>query len=85
MSEDYATSERLRRGLESERDELQEELNSLGGNRTNLAEEKRRLEARIQQVGLALINSICNVQCYGITNGGVGGYAIEMILATTEV
>ena len=50
MAEDYASSERLRRSLESERDELQEELNSLGGNRSNLAEEKRRLEARIQQV-----------------------------------
>lgn len=50
MAEDLAASERLRRSLETERDELQEELNSLGGNRTNLAEEKRRLEARIQQV-----------------------------------
>ena len=50
MAEDYAASERLRRSLESERDKLQEELNSLGGNRSNLAEEKRRLEARIQQV-----------------------------------
>ena len=57
MAEDYASSERLRRSLESERDELQEELNSLGGNRSNLAEEKRRLEARIQQVPLYLSHS----------------------------
>ena len=61
MAEDYAASERLRRSLESERDELQEELNSLGGNRSNLAEDKRRLEARIQQVRKRGRRQFCNL------------------------
>ena len=61
MAEDYAASERLRRSLESERDELQEELNSLGGNRSNLAEDKRRLEARIQQVRKRGCLQFCNL------------------------
>ena len=66
MAEDYAASERLRRSLESERDELQEELNSLGGNRSNLAEDKRRLEARIQQVRQR--EDVCNFVIYYIFN-----------------
>nr|XP_018907941.1 PREDICTED: myosin heavy chain, non-muscle isoform X2 [Bemisia tabaci] len=47
MGEDLATSEKQRRAAESERDDLQEEINSNANKGTLLIDEKRRLEARI--------------------------------------
>ncbi|XP_074647185.1 uncharacterized protein LOC141903116 [Tubulanus polymorphus] len=50
LQEDLANSERARRAVESERDELQEEINSSNSSKSGLMDEKRRLEARIQQL-----------------------------------
>ncbi|XP_054717131.1 LOW QUALITY PROTEIN: myosin heavy chain, non-muscle-like [Uloborus diversus] len=50
VQEDLANSERLRRTVEAERDELQEEINTTVSRGSLLQDEKRRLEARIQQL-----------------------------------
>ncbi|XP_063701488.1 myosin heavy chain, non-muscle isoform X2 [Culicoides brevitarsis] len=47
LNEDLASSERARRAAETERDELQEEINSNSNKGTLMIDEKRRLEARI--------------------------------------
>ncbi|XP_058796556.1 myosin heavy chain, non-muscle isoform X2 [Phymastichus coffea] len=47
MTEDLTSSERARRVAETERDELQEEINNNANKGTILLDEKRRLEARI--------------------------------------
>uniref|UniRef100_A0A8C5HR77 Myosin-9 n=1 Tax=Gouania willdenowi TaxID=441366 RepID=A0A8C5HR77_GOUWI len=48
--EDLASAERLKRQVQTERDELQDELNSSNVKNTQLTDEKRRLEARITQL-----------------------------------
>uniref|UniRef100_A0A4W6FJ67 Myosin-9 n=1 Tax=Lates calcarifer TaxID=8187 RepID=A0A4W6FJ67_LATCA len=48
--EDLATAERLKRQAQTERDELQDEINSSNTKNSQLADEKRRLEARITQL-----------------------------------
>ncbi|XP_040002284.1 myosin-9-like isoform X1 [Xiphias gladius] len=48
--EDLATAERLKRQVQTERDELQDEINSSISKNSLLADEKRRLEARISQL-----------------------------------
>ncbi|XP_037620820.1 myosin-9-like isoform X1 [Sebastes umbrosus] len=50
FQEELATSERLKRQVQSERDELQEEINSSNSKNSLLADEKRRLDARITQL-----------------------------------
>jgi myosin protein heavy chain len=47
LTEDLTNSERARRVAETERDELQEELNNNANKGTILLDEKRRLDARI--------------------------------------
>lgn len=47
LTEDLASSERARRAAETERDELQEEINSNSSKGSLMIDEKRRLEARI--------------------------------------
>ena len=47
LTEDLASSERARRAAETERDELQEEINSNSNKGSLMIDEKRRLEARI--------------------------------------
>jgi chromosome segregation ATPase len=46
--EDLAAAERARRAAETERDEYMEEINNHSSRGTLMADEKRRLEARIQ-------------------------------------
>jgi len=48
MQEELSAAERARRAAEGDRDELQEELSNITGRGTLMADEKRRLEARIQ-------------------------------------
>ncbi|GAA6230357.1 myosin-9-like isoform X1 [Lates japonicus] len=48
--EDLATAERVKRQAQTERDELQDEINSSNTKNSQLADEKRRLEARITQL-----------------------------------
>ncbi|XP_049899600.1 myosin-9-like [Epinephelus moara] len=50
IQEDLATAERLKRQAQTERDELQDEINSSNTKNSQLADEKRRLEARITQL-----------------------------------
>ncbi|XP_056264311.1 myosin-9-like [Pseudoliparis swirei] len=50
FQEDLATAERVKRQVQSERDELQEEVGSSNTKNSLLAEEKRRLEAHIGQL-----------------------------------
>ncbi|XP_072319392.1 myosin-9-like isoform X2 [Eucyclogobius newberryi] len=50
FQEDLATAERLKKQIQTERDELQEELNSSNIKNSSLTDEKRRLEGRISQV-----------------------------------
>ncbi|KAM9363330.1 myosin-9-like [Symphorus nematophorus] len=50
FQEDLATAERLKRQIQTERDELQDEINSSNTKNSLLADEKRRLEARITQL-----------------------------------
>ncbi|CRL04792.1 CLUMA_CG017848, isoform A [Clunio marinus] len=47
LTEDLASSERARRAAETERDELQDEINSNSSKGSLIIDEKRRLEARI--------------------------------------
>lgn len=48
LQEELSAAERARRAAEGDRDELQEELSNITGRGTLMADEKRRLEARIQ-------------------------------------
>uniref|UniRef100_A0A672GLQ0 Myosin-9 n=1 Tax=Salarias fasciatus TaxID=181472 RepID=A0A672GLQ0_SALFA len=50
FQEDLATAERLKRQAQTERDELQDEINSSNTKNSLLTDEKRRLEARIAQL-----------------------------------
>ncbi|GAB6031166.1 MHC class II transactivator [Chamberlinius hualienensis] len=50
LQEDLQSSDRARRAAESERDELQEEINNNANKGTFMADEKRRMESRIQQL-----------------------------------
>ncbi|XP_047189999.1 myosin-9a [Scophthalmus maximus] len=50
FQEELATAERLKRQVQTERDELQEEVNGSTAKNSVLADEKRRLEARITQL-----------------------------------
>nr|XP_019939612.1 PREDICTED: myosin-9-like isoform X1 [Paralichthys olivaceus] len=50
FQEEVATAERLKRQVQTERDELQEEVNISNSKNSLLADEKRRLEARISQL-----------------------------------
>ncbi|XP_062304308.1 myosin-9-like isoform X1 [Osmerus eperlanus] len=50
LHEDLATSERMKRQAQSERDELQDEINSHASKNSLIADEKRKLEARIAQL-----------------------------------
>ncbi|XP_038129419.1 myosin-9-like [Cyprinodon tularosa] len=50
FQEDLATADRLKRQLQTERDELQDEVNGSNTKNSLLSDEKRRLEARIAQL-----------------------------------
>ncbi|XP_076583897.1 myosin-9-like isoform X2 [Chaetodon auriga] len=50
LQEDLATAERLKRQVQTERDELQDEINSSNSKNSLLTDEKRRLETRIAQL-----------------------------------
>ncbi|XP_040927030.1 myosin-9-like isoform X2 [Betta splendens] len=50
LHEDLANAERLKRQIQSERDELMDEINSSNSKNSLLAEDKRKLDARITQL-----------------------------------
>uniref|UniRef100_H3CHY6 Myosin tail domain-containing protein n=2 Tax=Tetraodon nigroviridis TaxID=99883 RepID=H3CHY6_TETNG len=59
---ELAASERVKRQAQQERDELQDEINSSAAKNTQIAEEKRRLEARIAQLEEELEEEQCNTE-----------------------
>uniref|UniRef100_A0A8C9ZY88 Myosin-9 n=1 Tax=Sander lucioperca TaxID=283035 RepID=A0A8C9ZY88_SANLU len=62
MQEELAAAERVKRQAQQERDELQDEINSQASKNALVAEEKRRLEARIAQLEEELEEEQCNTE-----------------------
>ena len=62
MQEDLAASERARKAVEAERDELAEEVSSGASNKNSLVEEKRRMEGRISQLEEELEEETSNLE-----------------------
>ncbi|KAL0993065.1 hypothetical protein UPYG_G00102770 [Umbra pygmaea] len=62
MTEELASAERVKRQAQQERDELQDEINNQGAKNALIAEEKRRLEARIAQLEEELEEEQCNTE-----------------------
>ncbi|KAF7658076.1 hypothetical protein LDENG_00017600 [Lucifuga dentata] len=62
MQEELAAAERAKRQAQQERDELQDEINNQAGKNAQIAEERRRLEARIAQLEEELEEEQCNTE-----------------------
>uniref|UniRef100_A0A8C3ALG0 Myosin heavy chain 9 n=1 Tax=Cyclopterus lumpus TaxID=8103 RepID=A0A8C3ALG0_CYCLU len=62
MQEELAAAERVKRQAQQERDELQDEINNQATKNAQVAEEKRRLEARIAQLEEELEEEQCNTE-----------------------
>ncbi|XP_061829563.1 myosin-9-like isoform X2 [Nerophis lumbriciformis] len=62
MQEEVAAAERAKRQAQLERDELQDEMNNQATKNAQIAEERRRLEARIAQLEEELEEEQCNTE-----------------------
>uniref|UniRef100_A0A3Q3ITF5 Myosin-9 n=1 Tax=Monopterus albus TaxID=43700 RepID=A0A3Q3ITF5_MONAL len=62
MQEEVAAAERVKRQALQERDELQDEINNQASKNAQIAEERRRLEARIAQLEEELEEEQCNTE-----------------------
>nr|XP_057905970.1 myosin-9-like isoform X2 [Doryrhamphus excisus] len=62
MQEEVAAAERAKRQAQQERDELQDEMNNQSSKNAQIAEERRRLEARIAQLEEELEEEQCNTE-----------------------
>ncbi|XP_061741309.1 myosin-9-like isoform X1 [Nerophis ophidion] len=62
MQEEVAAAERAKRQAQLERDELQDEMNNQAAKNAQIAEERRRLEARIAQLEEELEEEQCNTE-----------------------
>eukprot|EP00064_Thunnus_orientalis_P005996 superscaffoldBa00000604_g6010 len=62
MQEELAAAERVKRQAQQERDELQDEINNQATKNAQIAEERRRLEARIAQLEEELEEEQCNTE-----------------------
>ncbi|XP_069381001.1 myosin-9-like isoform X1 [Paralichthys olivaceus] len=62
MQEELASAERVKRQAQQERDELQDEINNQANKNAQVAEERRRLEARIAQLEEELEEEQCNTE-----------------------
>ncbi|XP_031144848.1 myosin-9-like isoform X1 [Sander lucioperca] len=82
IQEDLATAEKLKRQAQSERDELQEQISSNNTKNSQLAEEKRRLEARITQLEEELEEEHLNTE---MVNDRLKRMALQTEQLTTEV
>ncbi|XP_057699877.1 myosin-9-like isoform X2 [Corythoichthys intestinalis] len=80
--EDLATAERLKRQIQMERDELQEEINNGNTKNSLLTEEKRRLEARISQLEEDLEEELLNTE---MVNERLKRTTLQMEQLTTEL
>ncbi|XP_077574335.1 myosin-9-like [Stigmatopora nigra] len=80
--EDLATAERLKRQIQSEREELQDEINNGNTKNSLLTEEKRRLEARIVQLEEDLEEELLNTE---MVNERLKRTMLQMEQMTTEL
>ncbi|KAM9784097.1 myosin-9-like isoform X1 [Syngnathus typhle] len=62
MQEEVAAAERVKRQAQQERDELQDEINNQATKNAQVAEERRRLEARIAQLEEEVEEEQCNTE-----------------------
>ncbi|XP_074511700.1 myosin-9-like isoform X2 [Sebastes fasciatus] len=62
MAEELAAAERVKRQAQQERDELQDEINNQATKNAQVAEERRRLEARIAQLEEEVEEEQCNTE-----------------------
>nr|XP_061805157.1 myosin-9-like isoform X3 [Nerophis lumbriciformis] len=62
MQEELAAAERVKRQAQQERDELQDEINNQATKNAQVAEERRRLEARIAQLEEEVEEEQCNTE-----------------------
>ncbi|XP_077591276.1 myosin-9-like isoform X1 [Stigmatopora nigra] len=62
MQEELAAAERVKRQAQQERDELQDEINNQATKNAQVAEDRRRLEARIAQLEEEVEEEQCNTE-----------------------
>ncbi|KAM4751220.1 myosin-9-like [Anableps anableps] len=82
FQEDLATADRLKRQLQTERDELQDEINSSNAKNSSLSDEKRRLEARITQLEEELDEEHLNME---MVNDRAKRMSLQTDQLTTEL
>ncbi|XP_034544503.1 myosin-9-like isoform X2 [Notolabrus celidotus] len=82
FQEDLATAERLKRQIQVERDEIQEEMNSSNIKISQMTDEKRRLEARINQLEEELEEEQVNNE---MTNDRLKRTTLQTEQLTTEL
>ncbi|XP_041640173.1 myosin-9-like [Cheilinus undulatus] len=82
IQEDLATAERLKRQIQAERDELQDEMNNSNTKNSLLTDEKRRLEARITQLEEELEEEQVNTE---MTNDHLKRTTLQADQLTTEL
>ncbi|XP_047220400.1 myosin-9-like isoform X2 [Girardinichthys multiradiatus] len=82
FQEDLATADRVKRQLQTERDELQDEINSSNTKNSVLLDEKRRLESRIAQLEEELDEEHLNTE---MVNDRVKRLNIQTDQLTTEL
>ncbi|XP_007574063.1 myosin-9-like isoform X1 [Poecilia formosa] len=82
FQEELATADRLKRQLQTERDELQDEINSSNTKNSLLTDEKRRLETRIAQLEEELDEEHLNTE---MVNERVKRMSMQNDQLTTEL
>ncbi|XP_072239594.1 myosin-9a isoform X1 [Leuresthes tenuis] len=82
FQEELATAERLKRQAQTERDELQDEINGTNTKNSLLTDEKRRLEARITQLEEELDEEQLNTE---MVNDRLRRITLQTDQLTTEV
>ncbi|XP_049575497.1 myosin-9 [Syngnathus scovelli] len=82
FQEDLANAERLKRQIQAERDELQDEINNGNTKNSLLTEEKRRLEARMTQLEEDLEEEQLNTE---MVNERLKRTTLQMEQLTTEL
>ncbi|XP_014841679.1 PREDICTED: myosin-9-like isoform X1 [Poecilia mexicana] len=82
FQEELATADRLKRQLQTERDELQDEINSSNTKNSVLTDEKRRLETRIAQLEEELDEEHLNTE---MVNERVKRMTMQTDQLTTEL
>ncbi|XP_061883034.1 myosin-9-like isoform X2 [Entelurus aequoreus] len=82
LNEDLASAERLKRQIQTERDEFQDEINNCNAKLSALTEEKRRLEASITKLEDDLEEELLNTD---MVNDRLKRTALQVDQITTEL